>query len=191
MRFKFVVSAALFLCFSGPALATSVGLNLGDDTAEFNVSQKLDAQELDDMRVGGSLLFNDNDDFVGSGYLQVIGDLRPGFSALKYGAGFKAYVADLDGPDTTFGAVGLGGLVRLDIPQVTVPMAVVLEGYFAPEITTAGRGEGVLDLTARFELRFARSATAYVGYRYLEFEVDRFDDYEVDDDFLIGLRLSF
>lgn len=190
MRLKFVV-AALLLIAAGQAAATEVGLNLGDDTAQLTVSQALNTSNLDDIRVGGSVLFNDADDFLGAGFLQVIGDLQPGFSALKYGAGFKAYVAALDGPDTTIGAVGIGGLLRLDIPQTPVPMAVVLEGYFAPEITSTGSGEGLLDLTARYELRFARSATAYIGYRFLEFDVEGVGDYEVDDDFLIGLRLSF
>lgn len=191
MRFKFMLAAALLLSFAGQAAATSVGLSLGDDTAALNIRQELNWQEPDDTRVGASILFNEADDLVGSGSLQVIGDLRPGFSAVKYGAGIKAYVADLDAADTTIGALGIGGLLRFDIPQTRVPLAVVLQGYYAPEITNTGSGEGVVDLSARFEIRFARSATAYVGYRYLAFDVENVGNHEVDDDFMVGLRLSF
>lgn len=191
MRLKSIIATGLLLGFAGSAAATGVSLNLGDDTAEISVRQELDLQQPDELRVGASLLFNEADDLVGTANLQVIGDLQPGFRALKYGAGFKAYVADLDATDTTIGALGIGGLVRLDIPQTAVPLAVVLEGYFAPEITNTGRGEGVIDLTARFEVRFARNATAYIGYRYLEFDVENAGGHEVDDDFLVGLRLTF
>lgn len=183
--------AALLLGVAGHAGATDLDLNLGSDTAEIGVRQPLKAQTPDTTRVGGSLLFNDESDIVGSGYLQVIGNLDQGFQPLKFGAGIKGYAADLDDADTTIGAVGIGGLLRLDIPQTEVPLAVVTEGYVAPDITSTGRGEGVLDLTARFEARFARNATAYVGYRYLEFDVDSANDREVDDDLMVGLRLSF
>lgn len=190
MRLKYVL-AVLSLSVAGTASATDLDLNLGGDTAEIGLHQTLSAQAPDTTRVGGSVLFNDEDDIVGSGYLQVIGNLDQGFQPLKFGAGVKAYAADLDAADTTTGALGIGGLLRLDIAQTEVPLAVVAEGYVAPDITSTGRGQGVTELTGRFEARFARNATAYVGYRYLEFDVDNASDQDVDDDFLVGLRLSF
>lgn len=192
MRFRTGFAALLLgLGFAGQAAAMDIGLNLGQDTAELSLRQELSVRSPDETRIGASLLFNETGDVVGSGYVEVLGDLRPGFQALSYGAGIKGYVARLDDADTTLGAVGLGGMLRLDIPQTTIPMALVLEGYVAPDITTTGRGEGVIDLTARYEFRFARSATAYVGYRYMEIDLGDAGDHQVDNDFLIGIRLSF
>lgn len=185
------VALLLGLGLVGQATATDVGLNLGDDTAELNLRQELSVRSPDETRVGASLLFNEVGDVIGSGYIQVLGDLQPGFQALSYGAGIKGYGARLDDADTTLGAVGLGGMLRLDIPQTSIPMALVVEGYVAPDITTSGRGEGLVDLMARYEFRFARSASAYIGYRYMEIDLGGASDYEVDDDFLVGIRLSF
>lgn len=186
-----ILTAALLLSVAGVASATDLDLNLSDDTAEIGLSQTLQSQQPDTSRVGAAVLFNDDDDVVGSGFWHVTGNLRQGYEPLKFGAGVKAYLANLDAADTTVAALGIGGLLRLEIPQTTVPLAAVVEGHIAPAITTTGQGEGVEELIGRLEARFARNATAYIGYRYLNFEVNHHRDRRVDNGFLVGLRLGF
>lgn len=185
----FIIAAAA--AFAGPAAALDFDINLSSDTAEIGVSGSPAPGNVDDTRAGAAVFFNDDDDVVGSGFFHVTGRPREGFEPLKFGAGVKAYAADLDAADTTVGALALGGSLRLDMPGAPVPLAVSVQAHAAPDITTSGRGEGMVELVSRLEARFARSASAYVGYRYLRFDLERARDRRLDTGFHIGLRMAF
>lgn len=186
-----ILIAAALAGIAGHASAAELDLSLSDDTAEIGVLGNPRAGNMDENRAGAALFFNDDSDIVGSGFWHVTGRLRQGFEPLKFGAGVKGYLADLDAADTTVGALALGGSLRLDIPNMQVPLAASVQGHIAPDITTTGRGDGMVELVSRLEARFARSASAYVGYRYLRFDLDNARDPRLDTNFHVGLRMQF
>lgn len=176
---------------AGPAAALDFDINLGSDTAELGVVGAPGPGGVDETRAGAAVFFTDDSDVVGSGFWHVTGRLRDGVEPLKFGAGVKAYAADLDAADTTVGALALGGSLRLDIPATEVPLAASIQAHAAPDITTSGRGDGMVELLGRLEARFARSASVYVGYRYLRFDLERARDRRLDTNFHVGLRMGF
>lgn len=177
--------------FAGQAAALDFDINVSGDTAEIGVIGDPAPGNIDDTRAGAAVFFNDDDDVAGSGFFHVTGRLREGFEPIKFGAGVKAYVADLDAADTTVGALALGGSLRLDMPGAPVPMAISVQAHAAPEITTSGHGDGMVEVLSRLEARFARSASAYIGYRYLRFDLENARDRRLDTGFHVGLRMAF
>lgn len=190
MRNKLVV----FVLLAGMACIASAGnldVQLSNHTAQIGVSQALSTQTPDSSRVGAALFYNHDNDIIGSASFHILGNLRPGFEPLKFGAGVKVYAGHLHRPDVTTAALALGGMLRMDIPQTVIPLAVVAEAHYAPPITSTGQGDGVLDVSARLEARFARHASAYVGYRYFRFELDHASHHDPATNFMVGVRLGF
>lgn len=185
-----LVGIALLVATS-TAAATDLDLSLGTDVAEIGLSETLKTDRAGNVRAGGAFLFNDGDDLVGSGFLHVLGHPQRNATPLSFGAGIKAFAADLDRADTTVAALGIGGSARLEAPTTRLPLAFTLSGHYAPDIVTTGSGDSVTELIGRVSMEIAPAASAYVGYRYLEFALDDHDDRDVDDDFHVGLRLSF
>ncbi|MES1943636.1 YfaZ family protein [Salinisphaera sp. PC39] len=186
-----ILIAAALAGTAGHAAAMDLDLSLSDETAEIGVVGNPQTGASDRAEAGAALFFTDDSDFVGSGFWHITGRLREGFEPLKFGAGVKVYGADLDAADTTVGALALGGSLRYDIPNLQVPLAATVQGHMAPDITTTGRGDGMTELVGRVEARFARTASAYVGYRYLRFDVEHARDARLDTNFHVGLRMQF
>lgn len=141
-----------------------------------------------DIRFG--LLFNEDDDLVGSLGLVVRGT-PAGQQPYSFGLGAQIYMASVDSLDEGLTALALGGGVKYYIPA-NMPIALGGELFFAPSITTTGDGDSFLDFRVRAEVELLPSATAFVGYRSLSSEFDGdVDDYDIDDNLHLGIRLQF
>jgi len=71
-------------------------------------------------------------------------------------------------------------------------MAVYGRAYYAPDITSFGDTEEVIDYTLGFQIEALPQTVAFVGLRHFEVGLDSGDDYELDDDNIhIGVRLTF
>ena len=90
----------------------------------------------------------------------------------------------------TASALALGGQIRYVIPSTT-PVALMAEGFISPDITTFNDAEQYLEYRFALELEVTPSARAYIGYRKIEIDLGGIDDYEMDDDFHLGVRLAF
>ena len=73
----------------------------------------------------------------------------------------------------------------------STPLAILLEGFVAPEVVSLADFEGVREYRIALELEVTPSARAYVGYRKLEFELDNNIDIVTDDKAHAGVRFSF
>jgi hypothetical protein len=69
---------------------------------------------------------------------------------------------DIDG-----GAVAIGARVRY-VFSGGLPIALLGEAYFAPEVTSLSEFDGVVEYRLAAEFEITPSARAYLGYRLLE-----------------------
>ncbi len=74
--------------------------------------------------------------------------------------------------------------------RYALPMAVVANIFYAPEIITFGEADDILEFNVRYELQVASRAVGSVGYRLLDVDRDNGDDQAVEN-VQLGLRLAF
>ena len=140
-----------------------------------------------DLALG--LFYNEESDFILQASLLQMRQASQE-NPLTFGVGVKGYLGVLDDPDEDVFAFAIGGQLRYTIAG-TMPMAVYVEGFYAPEITSFGDIEEVFDYTVGFQIEALPQTIAFVGVRHLEFEGDD-GDYEADDDNIhFGVRLTF
>lgn len=172
------------------ASAQELELTLNDDLAEGVIAQRSASDNGQSSRYGGGLLFNDASDLVGSLFLHVNNEIEGQWQPWTLGVGGKLYGADLDRSSETVAALALGGTARVGIPT-EIPLAVTGSAHISPNITTSGDADRVTELQLRLEAEVVRGADVYLGYRYLQFDMDNARDEEVDDSLHAGLRLQF
>ncbi|RLK46535.1 YfaZ precursor [Alkalispirillum mobile] len=184
--------ATLALAAASGVSARELDIGLSDEVAEVNFSMPAgEPFEASQGRWGLGFMYNDDDDYVASGSLSVLGHAREGYRPVQFGAGVKAYGARLDRPSKSVGGVGVGASARFGIPT-DVPLAVVVSGTVAPKVTTFGDADRITDLTGRLEAQITDAAHLFAGYRYLRFNMERgLRDERVADGFQIGVRLRF
>lgn len=179
----------LFLTLlAGGADAAGLDISLSNETAY--LVYLLDSGSLGyggaDMGLG--FFYTEEDDYMLTANLMVVGTLGDRRD-LQFGVGAKAYGADLDN-DAEVLAIGIGGQARY-VFQTRTPVGLVLEGYLAPGITSFADTERATEVNARVEIEVLPSTRGYVGYRFIEFDIEDVGDVEVDDHAHLGIRLQF
>ena len=180
--------AALALSSTG-AHAAGFDISLSDETAHIQYLTDSGSLGYGGADIGFGVFFNENDDVLGTANLLVTSNPASG-NNLQFGIGAKAYGGEVDVPDETVGAIGIGGLVRYVIPSQT-PMGIALEGYVAPSVTSFADTEGLTEVMTRFELEVMPSTRGYIGYRFLEPELEQAGEVELDDEVHVGIRVTF
>jgi hypothetical protein len=183
-------------CFSLLVLVSISAVNASDfeaalssDTAQFTFRSDSSLIGWGGSDLAFSLFYNDESDFIGQASIIQMRQASEE-TPLTFGVGVKGYLGSLDDPGEDVFAFAIGGEVRYTIPG-TMPMAVYGRGFWAPDITSFGDVEGVLDYTVGFQVEALPQTVAFVGIRHLEFDLDE-GDYEADDDNIhIGVRLTF
>jgi len=170
--------------------AADVELSLSDSMAELLLADRITNTETQGTRYGGSFMFNDDSDLLGTAFLGVSNRGSGRWQPVTFGVGGKAFLADLDRPGKTVGALGLGGDISVGIPA-NIPMAVVFQAYLSPNITTTGNAKRVTEAMVRLEAEVTRGAHAFIGYRQIKVRSDDFRDVNVDDGLHAGIRLRF
>lgn len=184
---RILLSAAVSLAFASSAQAGALEIGLGDDSAELFLTAPTGPYGFEDGQAGAGVAFNEDDDIVGQLSLEKIGRIS---ESLRFNVGVKGYFGDMDRADETFSAVGVGGSVRFGLAS-SIPMGLILRGYIAPSVLSFSGAEGVTELDARVEAEFARSAAAFVGYSFMEVDLEGRGDVEVRDGLNVGVRLNF
>lgn len=170
------------------AHAAGVDLALGNDTADLVFLTNAEAIGYGGADLGFGVFFNDDDDVMATAKFLATNVVETQRS-LQLGVGAKAFVTDLDsGRDAS--AIGPGGQVRYLLPTA-LTTALTFEGYYAPDITSFGDADGFWDVGLRFELEVSPSARAFVGYRWIEADVDGGPDEELADELQFGVRILF
>ena len=183
-----IALAGLALCSTG-AQAAGLDISLSDETAHLQYLTDSGSLGYGGADIGFGVFFNEADDVVGTANLLVTSNPASGRN-FQFGIGAKAYGGEVDDADETIGAIGIGGLVRYIIPAQT-PMGVAVEGYLAPSITSFADTEGLSEIMTRFEIEVMPSTRGYVGYRFLEPDLERAGEVELDDQVHVGIRITF
>lgn len=108
---------------------------------------------------------------------------------LAFGIGIGAFGAFVDESDDELAAITLTGAAEYTF-ELDYPIRLGLEASYAPGMATFFDGDRVLDLLARAEADLSGWATAFLGYRRLEVDLDE-GDAELDGAFQLGVRLGF
>lgn len=190
LRISLALGLALAAGLAFPAFADGFDISLSDDSAYLQYLTRAENLGQQGSDVGFGLMFTDDDDWLLSSHVLVLGP--PGMLGprVQVGAGAKAYAIDLDLADDTVFAIGIGGAVRIPLSTRT-PIALAFEGYYAPDITAFSGAENVLDLTGRVEIEIGSGTRAYAGVRLIEVDGEAGGEIELDDGLIVGVRIAF
>lgn len=183
---------ALALCcvgVSSPAFADNAELYVSDESLQ---ARYVTGADLIGLRAGNltfDAFINEEDDLLGAIGLDFVG-MTPSLDDWTFSAGPKIYAATLDVDDDDFLGVAAGGSASYALP-VNWPSWVTGQFYYAPKITTTGDADDLMDFILRLETQFVERVVGFVGYRMLEADLEDGGDYDLDDDFHLGVRLSF
>lgn len=173
------------------ANATGVDIKLGNNAAEMTYLTKSSTFGYGGLDIGMGVFFNEDDDVQLNLSGMVTGNSAGNNRALKFGVGAKLSMADLDLIDEQVGALAIGMQMRYVIPSST-PVAFLVEGFIAPSITSFSGAERYIEYRLALELEVTPSARAYLGYRYMEYQLEGGYDYdEMDGEGHLGVRFDF
>ncbi|MFP4130285.1 MAG: YfaZ family outer membrane protein [Halorhodospira sp.] len=185
------IAAAVLALWATAPMARELDLNLHNEAAEIGYYVQPEGEAFaEGTDVGGSFYFNEGGDLILSGLFHALMPPAEGFSPWQFGAGVKGYALALDRPDETAGALALSGSARASIPA-ELPQAVVLRAHIAPAITAFGEADRLLDATARYRVELNPQVSGYLGYRYLQVDVDSGRDRSLEHNFHVGVGLRF
>jgi len=190
---KVLLTAFMLLPFNS-VTAGAIDFRVGGDMAELSFLTQASSFGYGGADIGFGALINEHNDVIASGSILVSGSSAGNVNGLHFGVGAKAYAGALDGPDGAIdidgAAIAIGARVRYVFSSGT-PIAILAEGYFAPEVTSIAEFDGLVEYRLALELEITPSARAYVGYRNLEVTFNDRIDYEVDDAAHVGVRFEF
>jgi hypothetical protein len=190
---KALITIAALLPASN-VLSAGLDLKLSSETAEVTFLTQNATFGYGGADIGIGLFINERDDFLVNGAIIVSGSGTGDVRALHFGVGGKLYGGRLDlGPNVenpSGGALAIGGNLRYVFPSST-PIAILLEGFWAPSVTSFSDFEGIVEYRVALELEVTPSARAYIGYRRLEVELDTGFKDVLDDNAHIGVRFAF
>lgn len=181
-------------------MAAALDLRLGSKMAEVNYMMQDATFGYGGADISLGVFLNENDDVLATGSILVSGSSAGDVNGLHFGVGAKVYAGILDFPSPTDNqegaALAIGGQARYIFAGKT-PVAILVEGFYAPDVTSASDFKGLTEIRLAFELEITPSARAYIGYRKLEVEVNKGlvnnngSDRELDDKGHIGVRFAF
>jgi hypothetical protein len=141
--------------------------------------------------LGFGLFYTEDSDYLATAEMMVVGASNSERQDLEFGIGLKGYLGALDEPDESVYALALGAHARYVIPSST-PMGIVLEGFYAPDITSFDDTDSVAEISLRYEVQVVPNTLGYVGYRKLDVGLHgQSDEIELDDNIHFGIRLIF
>lgn len=179
--------AALLLAGSAPALAQTFDINLSDDSAKFTYTAPMGQQGFGRGEVDGSILFTDNDAFMGSLGFGVMGEAGTGSPGLLAGLGVRLY--GLDAKNSDVAALALGG--RLTFAPPSLPrLRIGGEVNFAPSIVTFIDGDRFYDGSVHVGYEIFQDAVVSLGVRRIKAGIENSPDVIVDKGPFLGIRFN-
>ena len=188
---KKILAIAPALLISMQVEAAGIDIKLGNDAAEIIYLAKSSTFAYGGLDIGMGGFFNETNDLQLNLTGMVTGNSAGNNRAWKFGVGGKLSWADLDNINESVSALAIGMQVRYIVPSST-PVAFLFEGFVAPSITSFSGAERYNEYRLGIELEVTPSARAYIGYRYMEYELEGGFDYdEMDSSGHLGIRFDF
>jgi hypothetical protein len=171
--------------------AGGVDLGISKETAYLAYLTEIKAVGDRGADLGFGLFYTEDSNYLLTGEMMVVGTSISQRKDLEFGIGLKGYLGALDLQDEDVYALALGAQARYVIPS-SIPMGIVLEGFYAPDITSFGETESTGEVSVRYEVQFVQNTLGYIGYRKLDVGLNEYaEDIELDDNFHAGIRLIF
>jgi hypothetical protein len=188
MSLRQLVAAASCLA-SVSATAQTFDINLSNNAAMLTYMSALGQQGFGHGQLTGSVLFNDNDDFLLKAGLGVVGDAGSGSPGLSVGVGANLYgITTTDNSDVA--ALALNG--NFDYAPPAVPrLHLGGEVNLAPSIVTFIDGDHLYDSSVYLGYEIFQGAVAYFGYRRIKVGIQNHHDETVDSGGYLGIKFRF
>lgn len=166
--------------------AHTLDLAFNDEAVSLDFNTQIQKSELN---VGaGALHHNDNGDaFYGSLFVADSVNKQTGLMA---GLGGRYYFIDADIADKDGTALGLGGFIHWDLPQVP-NLSVRSDLYYAPQVLSFGEFDSMYDFSARVQYRIIEQAWIHAGFRRLHANPDEGRSQSIESGGFIGMMLWF
>ena len=191
MRLRLWIGSVLGCLTAVNAWAGELEVTLSDESAWVQYTAPISYEDYGRTAVDMGLLYTESDDWLvslGIGMEGEVGSQAPG---LEFGLGVRGYAGRVD-DDYDVSAITLGLLGKF-VPPAFSRLGVLAHVNYAPSITAYGDAERFTDAGVRLEYEVLPVASAYLGYRQVEVEVDRDNksDVELDETVYVGISLSF
>jgi len=136
---------------------------------------------------GLSVFVDDDDVYAGRLAVMRFAEPRDPRILLGIGLGFYAIIDDDENADAYAVALIANAGYALGTKY---PTSIIGEVAYAPQITTFGDGEDILDLSVRAEVALSNTTAAYVGYREINVSIEDGEDIDVLDGLRVGIRVG-
>ena len=188
MALRQLVAAASCLV-SVSAMAQTFDVNLSNDAAMLTYMSALGQQGFGHGQVAGSILFTDNDAFMGKVGFGVVGDAGSGSPGLTVGVGVNLYGVTTNNNDDV-AALALSG--KFDYAPPPAPrLRFGGEINLAPSIVTFIDGDHLYDSSVYLGYEIFQEAVAYFGYRNIKVRIQNRHDETVDSGGYVGIKFRF
>ncbi|WP_250657328.1 YfaZ family outer membrane protein [Alkalimarinus coralli] len=167
------------------ALASDVSLRISDDSVHSQVNVTPNGSNID---LGAGYMYHEGSRHIVNLDLHAKGQTAVGNLPTTAGVGIQATGFDDDSVDG--GAVGVGGFARLNIPSVP---GLSFEGalHYAPSILSFGDADDLTRVRAQANYRVIQNADVFVGYHYLNADLEGHSDVTLDKGLFAGMKLIF
>jgi len=183
------------------ANASGLDIALSNETAKVSILLNPPYQFNDgggsELSFGGFI--SEQGDSLGHASLIARGYRTSNGTSYSLGAGMKAIAGTaIPEPDNapeieeSVGAVALGFQVGLLLASSqNNPIELAAEAFHAPSITSFSDATRFTEYGARIQIDVIPQARAYIGYRHMRFDTDRYTKVRLDRSTHIGIKLTF
>lgn len=186
------------------ATLTFASILLASSLANQSIANDLDVRINNDAIHGNISIFEEDSELLyGLGYfykdadpsisvanvdLQSRGQTALGNMPTTVGLGIQANYFKQDHIKGT--AVGLGGSVRVNIPDVP-GVSLETAAHFAPDVVAFGDAKRFMRFRGQINYRVIRSADLSAGYRYMNTKLENGGKVTLESGLFVGLKLNF
>jgi hypothetical protein len=197
MKHAIAALLGVWLLFSGVSVAQAGGLDLSlsNETALLEVQLAPGMRFMPNQGGGAEvsigLFTNEPGDNLVFATLLARGVRQSNTGQYNLGAGVKLIGGDLDISESV-GALALGFQASILLASSTYnPVDFVVEGFYAPSISSFSDAESFTELGARLQVEIIPQARAFVGYRRMLFDTNDYPELSIDRSVHVGLSLRF
>ncbi len=201
--FKRILFVSLCLT-TGGANASGMDIGISDETAKIMYLTHTSAlgltkraanadtrQRIEGADVAFGAFFNSNDDYIA--LMEVMVKSQPTSSAgpIQFGLGFRGSYGSLGiDEDSSLGNISIGGEVNFR-PPFARKAALTGGVFYSPKILSFADSEKLLEYSVDIKFELVPSSILYFGYRNITLDTPSVKDLELEDNFHIGVRLTF
>lgn len=185
---KLLLSSSIILpLIAGGTLvqANDVSLRISDDSVHTQVNLSPNSAEID---FGAGYMYHEGSRHIINLDVHAKGQTAIGNLPTTAGVGVQATGFDDNSIDG--GALGLGGFARVNLPSVP---GLAFEGalHYAPSILSFGDADDLTRVRAQVNYRVIQNADVFLGYHYLNTDLENGADVTLDKGIFAGMKLLF